>query len=70
MLPYIPGTDGCKDGQCQCNLGGIRTDGGDIIDDKLLPVTKVKLGPALGSRTLRVGPVKCFGKLDRRRLIM
>ncbi|KAH3692470.1 hypothetical protein DPMN_194311, partial [Dreissena polymorpha] len=54
------GTPGCAGGVCQCNFEGLRTDGGVITDDSLLPVSRVVLGPSTGSRTLRIGPVKCY----------
>jgi hypothetical protein len=54
---------GCKDGVCKCNLGGNQEDGGIIIESWKLPVQKVKFGSSDGTRTVKVGPVVCSGKL-------
>ncbi|XP_052804943.1 uncharacterized protein LOC128234628 [Mya arenaria] len=54
------GTPGCAGGECQCNLAGLRKDGGNITDGSLLPVSRVVLGPAPGTRTMKIGAVKCF----------
>ncbi|KAL4228481.1 hypothetical protein ACF0H5_011528 [Mactra antiquata] len=56
----IETNSGCAGGSCQCNKAGVQVDGGLIINDRLLPVTRVVLGSAPGNRKLKIGPIKCF----------
>ena len=66
----FPASTGCAGGICQCNLGGVRIDGGVINDKDLLPVREINLGPASGTRNLIIGPVKCFGMYEILRCLL
>lgn len=68
---------GCKDGKCNCDgvTPGSQRDGGILLNKELLPITRVKLGPSGGKRTLQIGPLKCYSiyrdcdEIKKRRMV-
>lgn len=56
------GGNGCKGGKCNCDgiLNDTRIDGDILLNKKLLPVSRIKLGPSEGTRILNIGPLKCY----------
>ncbi|XP_046570317.1 uncharacterized protein LOC124278610 isoform X1 [Haliotis rubra] len=49
-----------NNGLCNCNLPGSQEDGGLIIDQTALPVTRIKLEASSGTRNVFLGPVECY----------
>ncbi|KAI0236637.1 hypothetical protein LSAT2_012814 [Lamellibrachia satsuma] len=56
------GGTGCGGGTCNCNIldGERRSDGGELLDKSVLPVSSVRLSAAPGQRCLLVGELRCY----------
>ncbi|XP_064594774.1 uncharacterized protein LOC135461554 [Liolophura sinensis] len=66
-LPYWAGNsggkDGCKGGKCQCDKtdGKEYTDGGSLLDKKVLPISRINIAATQkGTRKLKVEDLRCF----------
>ena len=60
---FFTGGVGCKGGKCNCDgITASTNDAGVLLNKDLLPISRIKLGPSTGHRTLKIGPLKCYSK--------
>ena len=67
----MTGGTGCGGGTCNCNVldGERRSDGGELLDKSVLPVSSVRLAAAPGQRCLLVGELRCYSTFESRNMI-